>query len=168
MALSSTDYEQIRQLYARYSFTVDSGDVDAFEDCFAPDASFDQTGLPEGLPERTTINGRAELRSFLRQFSATVRGHVRHFASPPVIEGDGEMAAGQAYVMVVRPGSAPAPGVILTGLYRDTFRKIDGRWYFAKRIFSADPQPEQRFQTSADPLVGRWDAFVAGRDPEAA
>jgi hypothetical protein len=53
--------------------------------------------------------------------------------------------------------------VVPTGLYRDRYQKVDGRWYFAERIFSADPQPEHRDQPSTDPLVGRWDAFVAAR-----
>jgi ketosteroid isomerase-like protein len=165
MTLSPADYEDIRQLHARYSFALDAGDLDAFEACFAPDATFVETGLPAGLPERTSMRGRPELRAFLRQFFAAGRGHLRHWSSPPVIDGDGDNATGQAFLMVLRPGSAPVAGVILTGLYRDAYRKVDGRWCFAERIFSADPQPEHRGQISGDPLVGRWDAFVAARVP---
>jgi ketosteroid isomerase-like protein len=163
MTLSPADYEDIRQLHARYSFAVDFGDLDAFAECFTPDATFAETGLPEGLPDQLHLRGRAQLRDFLRQFHTTGRGHLRHWSSPPLIDGAGDTATGQAFLMVLRPGSAPAAGVVLTGLYRDHYQKVDGRWYFAERIFSADPQPEHRDQPSTDPLVGRWDAFVAAR-----
>jgi ketosteroid isomerase-like protein len=173
MALTPLDYEDIRQLHARYSFAIDFGDLDAFEACFTPDATFLETGLPAGLPERTFLHGRAELRAFLRDFYAAHRGHLRHWSSPPLIDGAGDLATGQALLMVLRAGSAPAAGaapamtpaagVILTGRYRDRYRKADGRWYFTERIFSADPQPDQGRQPSADPLVNRWDAFVQQR-----
>jgi hypothetical protein len=163
--LKPMDYEEIRQLQARYSFAVDFGDRAGFEACFAPGGSFSESGLPEGLPGDMRLEGRPELGTFVDAFFDAGQGHLRHWSSPPLIEGEGEghEATGRSYLMVLRPGSAPHTGVILTGVYHDRYTKIDGRWYFASRAFSADPQHEHRENPSKDPLVERLDAFVAGR-----
>jgi NAD(P)-dependent dehydrogenase (short-subunit alcohol dehydrogenase family) len=144
--------------------TLDVTDEAAVRDFFDSAGPFDHLVYSAAEP---LMNGPlVELDiTAARQFFAAGRGHLRHWTSPPVIDGDGDIATGQAFLMVLRPGSAPAAGVILTGLYRDAYRKVDGRWCFAERIFSADPQPEHRGQISGDPLVGRWDAFVAARVP---
>jgi hypothetical protein len=182
MTMTAMDYEDIRQLQARYSFAVDFGDRAAFEACFAPDGTFAETGLPEGLPDDIHLQGRPALGDFVEGFFGSGQGHLRHWSSPPLIEdrsegrgdgpdtgrgaeggeGDSGEATGMSFLMVLRPGSAPDAGVLLTGVYRDRYRKIGGRWYFAERVFTADPQPEHRGNRSKDPLVGRLDSFVAG------
>jgi hypothetical protein len=163
MTMTPQDYEDIRQLLARYSFAIDFGNREEFEACFAPDACFVETGLPSGSPDESRLDGRTPLGEFAESFFANARGHLRHWSSPPLIEGDGDEATGMCFLMVLRPGSAPDAGVILTGVYRDRYTKIDGRWHFSARVFSADPQPEHRGTPSKDVLVGRFDDFVAGR-----
>lgn len=160
--LTALDHEGIRQLQARYSFAVDFGDRAAFESCFAPDGIFVETGLPEGLPDEMRVEGRPALGDFVERFFGSGQGHLRHWSSPPLIEGQGQEATSVSFLMVLRPGSAPGAGVLLTGVYRDRCRKSEGRWYFAERVFSADPQPEHRGNESKDPLVGRLDTFLAG------
>ncbi|MGW6742882.1 nuclear transport factor 2 family protein [Streptomyces sp. NPDC055025] len=161
MTMTPMDYENIRQLQARYSLAVDFGDRAAFEACFTSDGAFCEKGLPEGLPDQIHIEGRLALGDFVELFFSAGQGHLRHWSSPPLIEGEGDEATGMSFLMVLRPGSAPNAGVLLTGVYRDRYRKIDDRWYFAERVFSADPQPEHRQNRSKDPLVGRLDTFVA-------
>jgi hypothetical protein len=164
MTMTALDYEDIRQLHARYSFAVDFGDRAAFENCFTPDGLFVETGLSViGADPEVRIEGRTALREFAERFFTAGQGHLRHWSSPPIIEVDGDQANGSAFLMVLRPGAAPQVGVILTGVYRDRYRKIDGCWYLAERAFAADPQPEHQQNLSADPLVERFDAFVAGR-----
>ncbi|WP_162642180.1 nuclear transport factor 2 family protein [Streptosporangium sp. 'caverna'] len=162
MAMTALDYEGIRQLLARYSVALDLGDVPAFQACFAPDGYFAETGLPLETPEGR-FEGRKSIGEFAAHFIANAQGHIRHWSSPPLIEGDGHDATGFTFLMVLRPGSSPGTGVILTGVYRDRYTKIDERWHFAAREFTADPQPEHRGTSSRDPLVARFDDFVAGR-----
>jgi hypothetical protein len=163
MAMTALDYEGIRQLLARYSFALDFGVRTAIEACFTPDAYFAEAGLPPEVPNAGPFEGRERIGAFAATFFASAQGHLRHWSSPPLIEGDGQTATGLAFLMVLRPGSAPDTGVILTGVYRDRYTKIDDRWYFAAREFTADPQPEHAGSVSMDPLVVRFDDFVAGR-----
>ncbi|GGJ91893.1 hypothetical protein GCM10011583_24220 [Streptomyces camponoticapitis] len=165
MAMTALDYEEIRQLLARYSHGLDFTDIRAFGECFAPDAVFSEKGLPPaspgGAPTEMRFEGRASIVEFAAGFTARAGGHLRHWSSPPVIEGDGRSATGTSFLMVLRPGAAPGSGVILTGVYHDTYTKTDGKWYFAHREFTADPGPGDAPE-SGDPLVARFDAFVAG------
>jgi hypothetical protein len=156
MAMTALDYEAIRQLLARYSVALDLADRATFETCFASDAYFAESGLP-GEPA-ARFEGRQAIGEFAARFFPTAAGQIRHWSSPPLIDGDGLHAVGTSFLMVLRTGTAPGTGVILTGIYRDRYTKIDDRWYFAARDFSVDPQT-----TSADPFVDRFDQFVAGR-----
>jgi hypothetical protein len=160
MAMTALDYEEIRQLLARYSVSLDFGDVAAFQMCFEPDGTFAETGLPLESPQ-ARFEGRESIGEFVTRFIAAARGHVRHWSSLPLIEGDGHHATGVSFLMVLRPGSSPGAGVILTGVYRDRYTKTDGQWFFAAREFTADPQTEHRETPSKDPLVARFDEFVA-------
>ncbi|KIF77961.1 hypothetical protein QR77_37305 [Streptomyces sp. 150FB] len=163
MAMTALDHEGIRQLLARYSLALDFGDTATLAACFAPEGRFDETGLPPEPSESQRFEGRPSIAAFAARFYEHTRGTVRHWASQPVVEGDGRDATGVAFLMVLRPGTAPRTGVVLTGVYRDRYTKIDDRWHFAAREFTADPQPGDRETAPADPLVNRFDDFVAGR-----
>jgi SnoaL-like domain len=159
--MTALDYEGIRQLLARYCLALDFGDVAAVQACFAPDGYFEALGLPAGSP-----NGgmRRDLAEFAAGLFDAAQGYTRHWASStPLIEGDGKAASGTLYMAVFRPGKAPAAGIVVTGVYQDRYVKIDGRWLFAARQFTADPQPEHRERKASDVLVARWDAFVNER-----
>ena len=164
MVMTALDYEAIRQLLARYSVALDLADRATFEGCFAPDAYFAESGLPaESHGPASRFEGRQAIGDFAAGFCLSAAGQLRHWSSPPLIDGDGQQASGTSFLMVLRTGVAPGTGVILTGIYHDRYTKIDDRWYFASRDFTADPQPQHRDATSTDPLVSRFDQFVAGR-----
>jgi hypothetical protein len=164
MAMSGLDYEAIRQLLARYSVTLDLADHAGFENCFAPDAYFAESGLPiETHGPAARFEGREAIGDFGAGFMRAAAGQLRHWSSPPLIDGDGHEATGTSFLMVLRVGAAPGTGVILTGVYRDRYTKMDGHWYFAAREFTADPQPQHRDEISTDPFVGLFDQFVADR-----
>jgi SnoaL-like domain len=167
MALTPTDHEEIRQLLMRYSVALDFGDATTLGECFAPDAHFVETGLPEEAGSEARFEGRDSIAAFARSFFDRTRGHLRHWPSLPLIESDGHDATGLTFLMVLRAGAAPGTGVVLTGFYRDRFTKLDGQWYFAVREFAADPQPEHTGTAPGDPLAVRFDDFVAGRDGSA-
>jgi hypothetical protein len=158
MAMTALDYEDIRQLLARYCLALDFGDAAGVQACFAPGGYFEVLGLPAESP-----NGgkHHDLAGFAANMFAATQGHTRHWASStPLIEGDGESATGTLYLTVFRPGEAPQAGIVVTGVYRDRYIKRDGHWLFAARQFTADPQPAHRDTTATDVLVARWDAFT--------
>jgi hypothetical protein len=159
MAMTALDYEGIRQLLAKYCLALDFGDAKTVHACFAPDGYFEILGLPE---QSARSGGKYyDIEAFASDVFAGTQGHMRHWASStPLIEGDGETADGTLYLTVFRPGEAPSAGVVLTGLYRDKYVKIDGQWLFSARQFTADPQPEH-MAPSNDVLVLRWDKFVS-------
>jgi hypothetical protein len=158
MPMAALDYEDIRQLLARYCLALDFGDAAAVQACFAPGGYFEVLGLP---PESPNGGKHHDLAQFTENLFAATQGHTRHWASStPLIEGDGESATGTLYLTVFRPGEAPNAGVVVTGVYRDHYIKADGRWLFTARQFTADPQPEHRGTVASDVLVRRWDWFV--------
>jgi hypothetical protein len=158
--MTALDYEEIRQLAARYCRAADFGDADAFATCFTPDGTFaldsDSPSIPKGGP----FVGPVALRRLCAENFESTRGHVRHWNSPPVIEGDGETAKMSSYLAVIRVGEAPEAGVILTGVYWDTLAKVGGKWLFAERRFGWDPLPGHRDQQPTDLLVVRRDESV--------
>jgi uncharacterized protein (TIGR02246 family) len=163
MPMTALDYEEIRQLAARYVRAVDFGDADAFAACFTPGGSIVLVGQPPDFPKAGLIQGTADLRRLCSENFAGTQGHVRHWNSPPVIEGDGETATMSSYLAVMRVGEAPLAGVIVTAVYWDTLVKVGGRWLFAERQAGYDPLPEHRDAEPTDFLVVRRDQYVRRR-----
>jgi hypothetical protein len=158
MAMTALDYEEIRQLLARYDRATDFGDADAFVACFTPDGFLEVTGLPSEAPHEGKRHvGHQALRAFVSELYAGLQGHVRHCNNLPIIEGDGESATMFSYLFEFRVGVLPRVGVTMTGVYEDTLAKVDGRWLFTARICRVDPQPEHRGLVPTDILVERFD-----------
>ena len=113
-------YEEIRQLAARYALAVDSRDLDALVALFVDDVRVGRDAT-----------GRDALRQF---FDTSLRGigvsrlsvttHVIDLQGPDAATGsvycDGEIADGDRWIRQ-------------TILYRDTYARRDGRWYFVRR-----------------------------------
>lgn len=157
MPLTPDDREEIRELVARYDFALDLGEFDAYASCFAPDGAFWVDGFGEG----STVGGRHQGRDALRDFAKlnfeAYKGHFRHWNNGvQVIEGDGEVAQMQSYMIGITVGMLGEAQILETGMYYDTLRKIDGKWLFEERHFIADPQFEHREFT--------WDAEQFARD----
>lgn len=161
MPMTALDYEEIRQLSARYVRAADFGDVEAFAACFAPQAVFVLTGAITDARPAGRYVGTAELRRLAEDNFANTKGHVRHWNSPPVIDGDSETARAFSCLAVVRVGETPRAGIILTAVYWDVLAKVDGRWLYVERRASPDPQPEHQSAVLSDPLVLRHDALTS-------
>jgi ketosteroid isomerase-like protein len=158
MPMTALDYEEIRQLLARYARAVDFGDIGGILDCFTPDAYFESVGLPnEASHADLRFEGKDQLGVLFTGVYRGIVGHTRHCVNTPVIEGDGETATVFCYLFILRVGMAPHAGVLLTGTYEDRLVKQDGRWRFRARVCKVDPQPEHRSQIPTDVLVVRFD-----------
>jgi len=132
MSLSIEDRLAIQDLYATYNHAIDHGRAEEFAACFTADGSLD-TGW--GDP---TV-GTEALTAFVGVVNQMMAG-MRHSVSNLLVEGDGDAATGRAYLYAYRRG-ASGHEVVLTGVYTDTLRKVDGAWKFAARTLAPDTAP---------------------------
>jgi hypothetical protein len=125
MSLTWEDKLEIVELHARYNRAIDTGQAEAWADCFTQDGVFDA---------RTRYaKGTAELIDFARFYhqEPTFKGAV-HWNANIVIDGDGDEADVHADFALIR--SEPSGGRIMsTGSYASIVRKVDGEWRFALR-----------------------------------
>lgn len=139
--------DEIRQLISKYTLALDMRDMDALAGLFVPDVK---------VGERT---GRAALRDWLddtmrRQFDGT-----SHHVGSTVIEFTGaDDAVGVVYSK--NEHETGAEWVIMQMLYYDRYRRVDGRWCFARR------QPLYWYATDLNkPPVGSRKMRWPGREP---
>lgn len=121
---------EIRELIARYCFTVDARDVEGIADCFTRD------GAMRSLDGVMNASGRdAVIAQFHGRFA--VLGPSNHFTHDHLVEldpDDADRATGlvNSHAEVVRNGEA-----LLASLrYHDEYRREDGRWRFRLRTLS--------------------------------
>lgn len=145
--LTAEDRLMIMDLYARYAWSMDSGDLDGFVDCFVPDATLDW-GTP--LQGHNAIRHAEE--GFLANDSAFPG--AQHFATQfRIVEGNDQRAVTWAYVARMHriPGTTNST-VIWQGYYTDICVKVDGRWYYElKKAHTAEELRQHHFGRE-----GRW------------
>ncbi|WP_431024949.1 nuclear transport factor 2 family protein [Halomonas sp. H5] len=114
--------EEIRQLAAKYSLSLDMRDLDAHVNLFAPDIRVGR--------ERT---GRAHLKAWL---DTTLRdqftGTSHHLGQHLIEFVDADHATGVVYSK--NEHETGPEWVIMQMLYWDDYERIDGRWYFRRRL----------------------------------
>ncbi|MFM8304900.1 MAG: nuclear transport factor 2 family protein [Actinomycetota bacterium] len=132
MGLTLEDRLAIQDLYSAYNHAIDHGRAEDFGACFTADGSLD-TGW--GDP---TV-GTAALVAFVPVVNQAMPG-MRHSVSNLLIEGDGDDATGRAYLYSYRAG-VNGHEVVLTGVYHDTIRRVDGAWRFVTRTVAPDLPP---------------------------
>ena len=114
--------DEIRQLAAKYSLSLDMRDLDAHVNLFAPDIRVSREKV-----------GRSHLKSWLDdtlrlQFTGTshhIGNHIIEFDDPDnahgVVYSKNEHETGDEWI-------------IMQMLYWDNYQRIDGRWYFRRRL----------------------------------
>ena len=118
--------EEIRQLVSKYSLSLDMRDLDAHVNLFAEDIRVSQDAT-----------GRAQLKQWLDdtlrlQFTGTshhVGNHIIEFDDP-------DHAHGVLYSKNEHetPSESGDEWVIMQMLYWDNYERIDGHWYFRRRL----------------------------------
>lgn len=119
--------DEIRQLAAKYSLSLDMRDLDAHVNLFAADIRVSRE-----------LTGRAHLKRWLddtlrQQFTGTshhIGNHVIEFDDP-------DHAHGVVYSKNEHETPCADGGtewVIMQMLYWDNYQRIDGRWYFRRRL----------------------------------
>ena len=119
--------DEIRQLAAKYSLSLDMRDMDAHVNLFAEDIRVSRE-----------LTGRAHLKRWLDDTLRLQFTGTSHHIGNHVIEFDD---ADNAHGVVYSKNEHETPcangdteWVIMQMLYWDNYQRIDGRWYFRRRL----------------------------------
>jgi hypothetical protein len=130
--LSTEDRLAIGEVIAGYSHGIDRRQWDSFRRLFTPDCKLDLSGAL----------GLFEGSEGIERFISTIDSLpivMRHLVTNVVIEGDGERARAQSYVLAITglPGNQQQG----TGFYDDELIKSGGRWRLHHRRLQLDGMP---------------------------
>jgi 3-phenylpropionate/cinnamic acid dioxygenase small subunit len=125
------DREEIRELYARYSITLDHGDFDGWLECFSADAIFDS-------PRFGHYEGREGLKHFVAQYKDSLGGaKPMHINSNLSFEVESDHATGICYFTYYHCKDGRAIMAAL-GHYRDRLRRHEDGWRIERREVFVD------------------------------
>ncbi len=125
------DRLDVHELYARYAAAIDNGDYDDWLKCFTEDGVFESTRFGRHA-------GQEGLRKFTKIYRESLGGaQVLHVITNVYFKLEGDGGAGSCYLAYYhcKEGRIQQAAV---GRYKDTLRKVDGRWFFASRKVSLD------------------------------
>ncbi len=130
----------IENLLYRYAERIDAGDLEGVAELFtygriAAAADADDQQIFEG---RDAVLGM--YRAATRIYEDTGTPHTKHITTNAIIEVDDAAGTGSArsYYTVVQQTEALRLQPIIAGRYHDTFRRIDGTWWFDTRTMFVD------------------------------
>ena len=123
------DRDAIRELTARYCWHVQHGEAEKIVPLFVADGVFDGTRAGIGV-----YKGHPALLKFYRETIAPA-GVALPFIQNHVIEVDGDEARGTCALegRFIRDGQS----ITGAGCYQDRYRRVDGKWRFVERQFTA-------------------------------
>lgn len=141
MNMSITDRLAILEVIARYSYTYDSKDAAGFAGLFVEDALWELYLSGAAAPEIHLESHQAILewatnRLEGREGTLNSRHHQCGTVFERLTENEAET---RTMVLVTHQGvgdNAPVP--TLSGEYRDSWRKTDEGWKFARRLLYSD------------------------------
>jgi ketosteroid isomerase-like protein len=136
--LEIADRLSIRELVDAYAHCADRRDAEAQMSLFTEDTHFVMRNAKDPRPSRELHSRKAlaPILAELKKYDATT-----HFIGQSAIRSlTGENAAGETHCLA-HLVSVTGEGRRLTVIsvrYLDSFRKIDGSWFFAERIACVD------------------------------
>lgn len=114
--------DAIRQLPAKYALTLDMRDIDAMVTLF-----------PDDVRVGKDASGRMALRAYMdRTLRSPFTGTSHHIGGHIVEFDDPDHAHGIVYSK--NEHETGDEWVIMQMMYADDYVRIDGRWYFARRL----------------------------------
>lgn len=129
-AFSSSDRLEIHELVARYAWSLDTGDEDAFVACFCGNGEL----VWDVFETEGRWRGAAALRRFIGYFrqrpeSAGRQHHVSNLVVTPADAG----ARARSYVAVALRRAEGPHALNVMGHYEDELERENGQWRFARR-----------------------------------
>jgi hypothetical protein len=133
------DARAIENLLHSYAERIDAGDLEGVADLFRHGRIM---ASPDSAPEQA-IEGRDKVLALYRASTRIYEDgspHTRHVTTNSIIEvEDGAAtASARSYYTVFQQVEGFPLQPIIAGRYHDTFRRIDGRWWFDTRIMRVD------------------------------
>jgi len=126
--LTTQDYIEIQQLYARYVMTIDAGDAEGWANTFTPDGVFNNSS-----------RGHDALVQFVHDWRDKRSGaERRHWNSNLVITPTDEGVSGSVYLLLLDIGVRP-PVPNMSAVYEDSLVKTPQGWRFKTRVLHTDP-----------------------------
>jgi len=131
--LSTRDRQLIEELYSRYCWANDAGDLQTWVDTFLESGVYDFNGQ--------VFEGRKAIRTLFGERIAARPGQPiedpQHIISNLIVDGDAKGARGRCYFMrAVRARGTGVISIETAGWFSDELRKVGGQWYFARRRVS--------------------------------
>jgi 3-phenylpropionate/cinnamic acid dioxygenase small subunit len=130
---------EIENLLHTYAERMDAGDLEGVADLFA----HGRVAASADAPPEYTFEGRERVLALYRGSARIYEDgspHTRHVTTNSIIEvEDGaEAASARSYFTVFQQLEDLPLQPIIGGRYHDTFKLIDGRWWFDTRIMIVD------------------------------
>ena len=151
------DRIMIGELIQIYGSHYDEGRMDEFDRLFTDDAVLDFSPDPGYFP--VPLIGKAMISEHMGARNAEVAAVAqrRHLTTNTIFEHiDDDTARTESFLTVLSVAhGSNQPIVNATGMYRDVFRKVDGRWLFAERRATLDAvvsrkEPDPAAETGTD------------------
>lgn len=122
----------VSDLFSRYLWAIDTGDVETLVSCFTEDGTLESPALGRS-------SGQDEIRAFAQRFADYHRrgSQLRHVVSNLLVDTDGTHAKARCYLLVylTRDGQSRLLG---PGRYECSLRKEGGAWRFTHRLVVMD------------------------------
>jgi hypothetical protein len=129
----------IENLLYTYAERIDAGDLEGVADLFAHGRI---AATPDAAPEAMVVGREAVLGLYRGSTRIHEDGSPRtkHVTTNAIVEVEpgGERAAARSYYTVLQQVEGLPLQPIIAGRYRDTFHRVEGRWWFDTRVILVD------------------------------
>ena len=122
------DKRDLRELALRYARACDTHDAAEFAAIFTEDGGIISPGH--------TMTGRDQIVAIVPNALKTMYLRTMHMVHNDLVWIDGDTARGETYCTahhLTQTSDTQASDYIMSIVYDNRFRKIDGRWYFSHR-----------------------------------
>jgi uncharacterized protein (TIGR02246 family) len=128
--MASSDIQEIKALNAKYNFSIDEGDAQAWASCFTAD------GIFNGVIDGEKPKGTEQLEAFVATGTAAF-GTMYHLTTNEIISVDGESARQKCYLQFFTKKEGAIDGYIC--VYDDWLKRENGVWAYSRRdVISKD------------------------------
>jgi uncharacterized protein (TIGR02246 family) len=128
MATIEDDKRELRELALRYARACDTHDGAEFAAIFTEDGEIVSPGH--------TMTGRDQIVAVVPSALKSRYLRTMHMVHNDLVWVDGDTARGETYCTahhLVEQSDGKASDYIMSIIYDNRFRKVDGRWYFSHR-----------------------------------